>query len=207
MLFQFQSTLLVLFIFAPLLSFTRILPSPSPSAPFPPSHKFDNARTPNVHGFYAIHGVYGARIDRSRDSFSQGGGRKRTATTFGRMADRETKRNRSRPFNVSALSSVIYHRAYITVAGSRNFAFFFFFLFLSFPPFFFSVAVRACGYRARSLASKSRTRSAKHETGEAARSQFPQAPRSHRIVTSKIIITSCFLRLYEISISITGRPK
>lgn len=122
MLFQFQSTLLALFIFLPLLSSTRTLPlSPHPSSP---SHKFDNARTPNVHGFYAIHGVYGARIDRSRDSFSEGGGRKRTATTFGRMADRETKRNRSRPFNVSALSSVIYHRAYITVAGSRNFAFF-----------------------------------------------------------------------------------
>lgn len=85
------------------------------------SDKFERA---NVHGFYAIHGVYGARIDRSRDSF-QDGGRKRAATTFRRMADRETERNRSQPFNVSALSSAIYHHAYITAAGSRNFELFF----------------------------------------------------------------------------------
>lgn len=43
------------------------------------------------------------------------GGRKRAATTFRRMADRETKQNRSWPFNVSRL----YRRPYIIVPISR----------------------------------------------------------------------------------------
>jgi len=52
MVFQFQFTIPVLI----------FVPSSLP-------RKFDNARMPGVHGFYAGYGVRAARIDRSRDSF------------------------------------------------------------------------------------------------------------------------------------------
>lgn len=94
--------------------------------PFFPSHKFDNARMPNVHAFTPATAST-VRIDRSRDSFPRRcavGERARGNDIWKNGRPRNQAKSIARPFNVSALSPAIYHRAYITAAGSRNFAFF-----------------------------------------------------------------------------------
>lgn len=108
----------------------------SPPSPCRPG-KFDNARMPNVHRpAFTPATASTARIDRSRDSFPRRWEKARGNDIWKNGTDRETKRNRSRPFNVSALSSAIYHRACISrLRDLETLRFVWVFFFLSFPFF------------------------------------------------------------------------